>query len=269
MLGFRDLNSGLRQLGLDAGCPVILHTSLSSFGEIRGGAEALLGSVLSLTSGVMMPAFTYKTMIVPEEGPPNNGMVYGSQRDQNRMAEFFHPDMPVDPSLGITAETMRRLPDAHRSTHPALSFSGLQVDAALTAQSIAEPLAPITALAEMGGWVLLLGVNQTVNTSLHQAERLAGRSQFTGWALTNAGVVECPNFPGCSKGFAKAAVFLQDLIRRTQIGNARIEAIPLAEMIERIKNAIEDDPQALLCNSLDCAECGAVRRRLSTVGTPE
>jgi aminoglycoside 3-N-acetyltransferase len=269
MLGFRDLSSGLRQLDLDPCCPVMMHASLSAFGEIRGGAETLLGAVSSLTSGLMMPAFTYKTMIVPEEGPPDNGMVYGSQRDQNRMAEFYRPDMPVDPSLGVTAETLRRLPGARRSTHPALSFCGYQADTALAAQTIAEPLAPIAALAEMGGWVLLLGVNQTVNTSLHLAEQLAGRPQFTGWALTYGGVVECPNFPGCSKGFAKAAVFLEDLTRRIQIGNARVEAIPLAGMIERIKIAIEEDPQAFLCGRLDCAECSAVRRRLSIVDASE
>ena len=66
----------------------------------------------------------------------------------------------------------------------------------MAVQTLAEPLAPIGALAQRGGWVLLLGVNQTVNTSLHYAERLAGRPQFTRWALTYEGVRECPQFPG-------------------------------------------------------------------------
>ena len=267
MLGFRDLSSGLRQLGLDAGCPVMIHASLSAFGELRGGAETLLGAVSSLTSGVMMPAFTYKTMIIPEEGPPENGLEYGSGRDQNRMAEFFQPNMPVDPVLGVTAETLRKLPDAQRSSHPVLSFSGIGVDSALAAQTLAEPLEPIGVLARMGGWVLLLGVNQTVNTSLHYAERLAGRPQFTRWALTYDGVIECPNFSGCSKGFVKAAAWLEDLTRSVQIGNARVEAIPLAEMIERIKAAIVDDPRAFLCDRADCERCATVLRRLSIPGT--
>jgi aminoglycoside 3-N-acetyltransferase len=268
MLGYRDLRSGLRQLGLDGACPVILHASLSAFGEIRGGAEALLGAVSSLASDVMMPAFTYKTMIIPEDGPPDNGMDYGSGRDPNRLAEFFHPGLAVDPSLGSTAETLRRLPDAHRSAHPVLSFAGLRVDSALAAQTLSEPLAPIAALKKMGGWVLLLGVNQTVNTSLHYAERLAGRHQFTRWALTYQGILECPNFPGCSQGFVKAGNFLQDVTRRTQIGNAQVDAIPLVEMIDRIKTAIEDDPEAFLCDRPYCAQCGTVRRRLTAVDIP-
>ena len=263
MLGFRDLSSGMRQLNLDPGCPVIMHASLSAFGQLRGGAETLLGAVSSLTAGVMMPAFTYKTMITPEEGPPDNGLDYGSGRDQNRMAEFYQPDMPVDPVLGVTAETLRKLPDAQRSSHPVLSFTGIGVDSALAAQTIAEPLAPIATLEKMGGWVLLVGVNHTVNTSLHYAESLAGRSQFVRWALTYDGVIECPNFPGCSNGFAKAATWLQDLTHRVQIGNARVEAIPLPGMIERISTAIQDDPLAFLCDQSDCGQCGTVRRRFS------
>ena len=263
MLGFRDLNSGLRELGLDAGCPVTAHASLSAFGEIRGGAETLLGAVSSLVSGVMMPAFTYKTMIIPEEGPPDNAMDYGSGRDQNRMAEFYLPDMPADPSLGSMAETLRRLPDALRSSHPVLSFAGVQVEPALSSQTIAEPLAPIAALENMGGWVLLLGVNHSVNTSLHYAEALAGRPQFTRWALTYDGILECPNFPGCSKGFVNASPWLQDLSRQVKIGPAQVEAIPLAGMIERIRTAIRGNPQALLCDRPDCERCNAVRRRIS------
>ena len=268
MLGFRDLSSGLRQLGLDSSCPVLLHASLSAFGEIRGGAETVLGAVSALTAGLMMPSFTYKTLIIPEEGPADNALDYGRGRDQNRMAEFYKPDLPVDPALGRTAETLRRLPEASRSSHPVLSFTGIRVEAALAAQTLVEPLAPIAVLAQMGGWVLLMGVNQTVNTSLHYAERIAGRPQFIRWALTYDGVLECPNFPGCSNGFDKADPWLHDQARQVVIGSARVEAFPLAGMIEQIKIAIQNDPQAFLCDQPGCDRCGAVRRRLSAVNTP-
>jgi aminoglycoside 3-N-acetyltransferase len=60
-----------------------------------------------------------------------------------------------------------------------------------------DPLAPVGALAEENGTVLLIGVNHTVNTSIHYAEKIAGRKQFIRWALTPQGVRECPGFPGC------------------------------------------------------------------------
>jgi aminoglycoside 3-N-acetyltransferase len=265
LIGYREIASGLRQLGLDPAWPVIVHASLSSFGDVRGGTGTLLGALLSSFQAVMMPAFTYKTMLVPEEGPPDNGMEYGQAHSQNLMAEFFQPDMPADPSLGSIPETLRVRLDARRSLHPILSFTGVGIAPFLATQSLAEPLAPVGAMAERGGWALLMGVNQTTNTSLHYAERQAGRPQFTRWALTYEGVRECPGFPGCSNGFEKAGPWLDDITRRVQIGNAQVRAIPLKYMMMRISDAIHRDPQAFLCDQADCALCNAVRRRVQPV----
>ncbi len=69
------------------------------------------------------------------------------------------------------------------------------------AQSLKAPFAPISVLATKGGWVLLLGVDHSVNTSIHFAEKMAGRRQFVRWALEENKIIECPSFPGCSNGF--------------------------------------------------------------------
>ena len=259
MIGFREIASGLRSLGLDPARPVIAHASLSAFGEVRGGAETLLGALLSSQRAVMMPAFTYKTMIVPEVGPPNNALMYGGGENPNRMAEFYHPDMPVDRLIGAVAEALRRSPLARRSSHPILSFTGIGVDDALDAQTLAEPLAPIGKLVEERGWVLLLGVDHTVNTSIHYAERLAGQASFVRWALTPEGVVECPSFPGCSQGFQALGPDLEGVNRRARAGNATLQAVPLVALMERVRSRIANDPLALLCNSESCLRCNAVR----------
>jgi aminoglycoside 3-N-acetyltransferase len=262
MIGYREITSGLRQLGLDPAVPVIVHASLSAFGDVRGGTGTLLGALLASQSAVMMPAFTYKTMLTPEDGPLDNGIDYGQARSQNLMAEFFKPDMPADPSLGFLPEILRVRLESRRSSHPILSFTGVNVEDLLAVQTLADPLAPIGALARRGGWVLLVGVNHTVNTSLHYAERLANRPQFTRWALTYDGVRECPGFPGCSYGFEKATPWLDDVTRRVQIGSAQVRAVPLTAMFERICAAIQQDPQVFLCDQPDCELCSAVRRRI-------
>jgi aminoglycoside 3-N-acetyltransferase len=267
MLGFRDIASGLKQLGLDPAKPVMVHASLSAFGEIRGGADTLLGALLAVQPAVMMPAFTYKTMLVPEDGPEDNAFSYGQSKDQNLMAEFFRPELPVDLSIGILAETLRRQPLARRSLHPILSFTGIQVDPELGAQTLADPLAPIGVMAGREGWVLLMGVNHTVNTSLHYAEQIAGRKRFIRWALTAGGVLECPGFPGCSNGFEKARVWLENLTRVVQVGGAEIQAVPLRAMIDRIVQCIQQDPDALLCDRSDCERCAAIRRHNATLST--
>lgn len=259
MVSFREFLHAFREVGINPDQPVIVHASLSAVGEIRGGAETVLGALLAAAGGVMAPTFTYKTMIIPEIGPENNACAYGTGKDQNRMAEFFLPDMPADPVMGILPEMIRKHPGARRSMHPILSFAGIHVDQALAAQIIENPLASIAALAEDNGMVLLIGVNHTVNTSIHYAECLAGRMQFVRWALTPQGVRECPGFSGCSDGFEAAAPHLESITRATQIGSATMRAVQLKPMIETLTDLIRKQPLALLCGKND-GRCEAVRR---------
>ena len=96
MVSYREFVNAFRDLRLSPAQPVIVHASLTSIGEIRGGAETLIGALLSSSRGIMAPAFTYKTMLTPEAGPEDNAIQYGLGKDTNRMAEFFTPEMPAD-----------------------------------------------------------------------------------------------------------------------------------------------------------------------------
>jgi len=262
MPGFRDFLTGLRYLEIETTSPVIVHTSLSAFGEVQGGADTILGGLMSLFHTVVMPTFSYATMITPEAGPPNNGITYGSGRSTNRMAEFFHADMPADRMMGVVSEALRRHPAAKRSRHPILSFAGVNAGELLAAQTIEEPLAPLRRIEQARGWVLLMGVEHTVNTSIHLAEWYAGRKQFVRWALTSKGIVACPGFPGCSLGFQALARHVQDIIRVVNVGAGVITALPLAEQTAVVLKLLSTNPSALLCSRSDCERCHAVRASL-------
>jgi aminoglycoside 3-N-acetyltransferase len=253
-----NLRNAFSKLGLGKHL-VIAHASMRAFGSVD--ANAMLDALLESTRGVIMPAFTYKTMLNPEIGPPRNGITYGSESDLNKMAEPFHPDMPVDSTMGILPEILRKRPGAKRSSHPIQSFAGINADAILNSQTIYDPLAPIGALAEQDGWILLLGVDHRVNTSIHYAEKLAGRMQFIRWALTPGKVVECPGFPGDSEGFNAIAPALRDAkyTRRVEIGNALVQAVHLQSLIRAVMDALKENPLALLCDRPDCERCEAVR----------
>lgn len=266
MLTFRDLINGFRKLELNPSKPVIVHASLSAFGQIQGGAETLLGALLTTANSLIMPAFTYKTMLTPEVGPPNNGLIYGKSHAINRTAKIFDPGMPVDPLMGLLSEMLRGHPQSYRSLHPVLSFSGVHARRFLEAQTYAKPLAPIEIMTDERGWVLLLGVNHTVNTSIHYAEWLAGRKQFVRWALTHHGVRECPGFPGCSQGFQAIAARLEDVSRKVQVGTAMVEAVPLRQLIQVAQSWIIEEPTALLCSRAYCECCSAVREALADQG---
>ena len=124
---------------------------------------------------------------------------------------------------------------------------------------LCKPEEPIEALAGRGGWAVLLGVDHTCNTSLHAAEKRAGRKQFVRWALTEEGVRACPGFPGCSNGFEQIAPLLKAITRTVRIGSAEVRALPLAPMIEIAAGLIREDPLALLCSSPDCERCQTIR----------
>jgi aminoglycoside 3-N-acetyltransferase len=258
MTDLSDLKTGLAKLGLSKSL-VIAHASLKAFGHIEGGADTMLNALLDSVRGIIMPTFTYMTMLNPEIGPPKNGITYGSETDLNKMAEMFHPDMPVDKMMGTLPEVLRKHPNAKRSMHPIQSFAGINANAILNTQTIYNPLAPIGALAEQDGWVLLLGVDHRVNTSIHYAEKLGGRLQFIRWALTQDRVVECPGFPGDSEGFEAIAPAVEKYTRRAEFGNALVQAAHLKSLIKVVVDQLKENPFALLCQRTDCERCAAVR----------
>ncbi len=255
----RDLLLGLRELHLEQ-APVIVHSSLKSFGPVEGDAETVVTALGTVFTTVMVPTFTYKTMLTPETGPENNAITYGSGKDLNQMAEFFRPGMPADPLMGVIAETLRRHPKSTRSSHPIQSFAGINAEKFLSAQIITDHLAPLRLLEEQDGWFVLLGVDHTVNTSIHYAEKIAGRRQFVRWALTQSGVVECPGFPGCSAGFQAIAPDMEKFTRRVQIGNATVQAAPLKMLFRVAVARLKKDPLALLCQQEDCERCNQIRK---------
>ena len=261
-ISYREIVRALRSLNISGTTPVLVHSSLRAFGHVLGGAPTIVGALLDIYDSVMAPTFTYKTLIVPETGPKNNAIRYGEHTDRNKMAEFFRPDMPADPLMGVIAETLRKHPEAYRSGHPVLSFAGVNVKEYLNKQMLSEPFAPIAAMYDAGGWVLLMGVDHTSNTSIHLGERLAGRKMYTRWALMSDTVVACDNFPFCSDGFNSIHVLMDPFTKTVQIGNAMVQAMPLAEPVETTRQLVEADPTALLCHRTDCLSCNTTRRLL-------
>lgn len=259
MASYRELVSALRDLGLTPRSRLIVHIAPSSLEAVAGGTESVLGAILASSETLIMPAFTYRTMVVPETGPPENGVTYGSDVERTRTADFFHPEMPSDPVMGEAVEILRHKPESSRSSHPILSFAGMNADECLATQTLDQPLAPIAWLAEGDGDVLLVGADHTANVSLHYAEQLAGRKQFVRWALTPDGVATCPDFPGCSDGFAAIGRHLQGVARLALLGRTLIQMIPLRDLIHVAVAWMRQDPRALLCDRLGCERCRDVR----------
>lgn len=261
MIQYRDLTRTLHSLIDPPHPPVIAHISPHISKNVQGGEKTVLGALRECFSCILMPAFTYQTMVYPKKGPKDNGIEYNNPPRDNQEAVFFHPNLRVSPSLGDASEQFRTLPSTTRSTHPILSFCALNMDQALQSQTLSRPYAPLTALLERRGWVMLVDVDQTKNFSIHYALKEGGRNLFTRWALTSAGVKVCPHFPGCEDGFTKLNPRLENVIRKTNIDGVQLMSIPLKGIMREVKMALARDPLALLCDKAHCLQCESIRAR--------
>ena len=262
MISYRDISTGMQDLGLDRSTPILAHISLANLGEVKGGLSTVMGALLATVDNVMMPTFTFSTMVIPESGPDNNLMIYGSGRETNLKAEVFSHSLPSDAPDSEAPEALRSYPGVFRSNHPVFSFTGLGLDVVLVNHPADDLYLPIAELRKLDGWVLLMGADPSANFSVHYAEKLAGRKQFTRWALSADGIQEIPHYPGCSAGFHKLNFYLQEELHTVRVADTFWHAIKLDTLLKVAVALINEDAFALLCNTINCPRCNLVRESI-------
>ena len=158
-----DIVRGLRDLGVNAGDVLLVHSSLKSFGVVDGGAEAVIAALLAAVG----PA---GTVAVPT--------LTGRRDDSPGHPPVF--DVRQTPCwTGLIPETFRRRPDARRSLHPTHSVAAIGPEADylirdhLDCDTPCGPGSPYLRLAELDGKVVFLGVTLDCCTLLHSVEELA------------------------------------------------------------------------------------------------
>jgi aminoglycoside 3-N-acetyltransferase len=149
----RKLEAELRKLGLRKEMDLMVHSSLSSFGPVIGGADAVIDALLSVigpAGTLMMPSFNHGQAKVFDINttPTNNGEI---------------PD------------TFWRRPGVRRSLYPTHSLAAFGPKAERWTEGHLEslwmgPESPLGRLVHEGGYILLLGVDHRSNTSYHVAE---------------------------------------------------------------------------------------------------
>ena len=260
MLQYHDLKNALNEMEIRRNDPTIVYASNSLIPLVRGGVQTLLGAILAEIDNILMPSYTFNTMITPEVGPDDNLLEYGSGRVENLNASIFTPDLPPDFEDQEISEAFRHFPDVMRSNHPIFSFLGLGLDAALGAQSIEDPYGHIRYLQGKHTRILLAAKEPSSLFSIHFCEKEIGRKQFIRWAMTGEGVKECQHFPGCSNGFHKIIFHLGDGVKKAQLQDQTWYALSLDQLIQTALQMLREDPYALLCNDLRCEKCNWIRK---------
>lgn len=254
------VRAAIRELGL-RGRPLCVHSSLRSFGRIEGGAQTVLGGLLAEGCTVLVPSFSSYYAIAPpvEMRPARNGWDYSvnwalprsTRRRYTPSSDLIDGDMGAIPAAIISSNGRAR------GDHPLNSFAALGPLAGdlVRGQSPFDVYAPIRALAEVDGYVVLMGVGLDKMTALHLAEQRAGRMLFRRWADDPDGQPMMVAIGSCSNGFPRLDAVLQPLERQTVVGESLWRVFPVKGTLIVAEQELRANPNITRCDDPDCELC--------------
>ncbi|WP_116948935.1 AAC(3) family N-acetyltransferase [Jiangella endophytica] len=257
-----DVRAAADRLGL-AGRAVCLHSSLSSFGRVRGGADALVDGLLAGGGTVLVPTASAGFAAPPPAGHvplPHNSEDDGSIPAVAPPTGYDPAGDIVDREMGAIPRAVLARPGRFRGANPLSSFAAVGPLARdlVAGQSAEDVFAPLRELAVRDGAVLLAGVGLDALTLLHAAEEDAGLAPMVRWARV-AGVPGAvpTRHGGCSRGFERLAPDLATLERRDVVGASRWRVYPAAGVLSAGADVFRRDPLAGICGRPHCRRCAA------------
>lgn len=258
-----EIAAAARNAGLE-GLPIEVHSSLSSFGTVEGGAPAVVEGLLDASTTVVVPTFStaHYAMAQPTH---LSELVY----DRNALAEldreqYIKPtpryetaSSVMNKDMGAIPASILRRPDRVRGNHELNSFSavGPLAQELIETQTSEDVYGPLREVAERDGFVVMVGVGLERMTLIHYAEQLAGRNLFKRWVADDDGNAKVVSIGSCSYGFERFAPVLQHIERRHTVGGSTWRVYPAAGVIELVVNAIKSNPEITRCSNEDCARC--------------
>lgn len=254
-----DIRNGILAAGA-SDQPVCIHASLSSFGRVEGGADAVVDAFLREGCTLMVPTFSYRFLVgaPPEDRPARNGMRY-EHEERHRSDLIFTPDSNElsQRDMGAVPAAVLARPQRVRGNHPTSSFAavGPLAERIMSTQAPVRVFAPLEELAALRGRVILMGVGLTRMTLLHVAENHAGRRYFRRWALGPDGQVMTCQVGSCSEGFETFAPVLTPIERRLNVGPSPWRAFPAADVLRLCTEAVRATPGITHCDNPRCVRC--------------
>jgi aminoglycoside 3-N-acetyltransferase len=156
---------------------IVVHSSLAGLGRVRGGANAVVESLIKAVGPdgtVVVPTFTPD---IADPYPDAVGPPDPHTEEVRESVPVFDP--ATTPSrMGAIAEALRGMPGAVRGDHPQVSLAayGPCASEIVSPQPYGfavGPASPFDRLHDLGAHILLIGVGHDRNTFLHFAESFA------------------------------------------------------------------------------------------------
>ena len=228
-----EIKDGLKKLGLKTGDIVLLHSSLPSLGQVDGGGEAVVDAFLEVIGHD-------GTLIAP---------VFGQLGILTSIIKNYSGAEVSDCPVGTVAAIGRQAKE--------FCHNHWQADTAHGENT------PYLKIAEAGGYICLLGVDQDRNTTMHSVEALlqlpylkdTGERTFS----TSEGE-QCRSwkyYPGPHRDFINLdSLLLQnDIMKIIRIGNAQVRLINSRAMLDICCALGRKDPAFALCDNPNCKDC--------------
>jgi aminoglycoside 3-N-acetyltransferase len=245
MLTFEKLVEGFRELGVEEGDTLLVHSSYKSFGEVDGGPQTViraLESALGAEGTLIMPTFNFDF---------NKGVPW---------------DVRMTPSkMGILTELVRQDPRAKRVFHPFYSFAILGKHAELLGslryKSSYERNSIFGKLRDLDGKIMVIGLSYTNSmTFFHHIEQMEGvdyrfLKQFTGEVTDENGNTYTDTFEMLVRDIDKGVITEVDpmgelmekagIIQIHRIGEADVKLMKANEVYEFTGREMKRDPHLL------------------------
>jgi len=248
----RQIADELARLGVEPGGVLLVHTSFSRTGPVGGGPEGLIEAL----RGVLGPE---GTLVMP------------SMTDDDEHP--FDPSRTACHGMGVVADTFWRMPGVLRSDSPH-AFAAVGPRAALiTAPHPLDlphgPDSPVGRVHDLDGQVLLLGVEQDGNTTIHLGEFLAGVRYRRPKSLAvvrdgKPATFHYAEIDHCCQRFALVDEWLdaRERQRRGQVGRAVARLMAARDVVAVVVERLQADETAFLHPVGVDAECDEARASL-------
>ncbi|MBQ8202512.1 MAG: AAC(3) family N-acetyltransferase [Clostridia bacterium] len=154
-----ELTAALKQIGLQEGMSIEVHSSLSSFGHVEGGAETVIDALIECvgeSGSIFMPAMRFSPAIALTEEDKTMGIT--------TKIRILPEDAPRT-AMGVIADTFRQRRDV-------ITGAGIIRTAGWGRHAEEAAKGGLDYVIHHGGKALLLGVDIYKLTAMHYVEDL-------------------------------------------------------------------------------------------------